>query len=174
MRKRNRNQPGRRSVSEGRQGAYYLGMAMMVVGGLLFFSTFISSALNFGDFTDFENRTLSMAVRAITGMGLLIMGGFVRGIGAKGLAGSGVILDPERARRDLEPFSRQGGGMLKDGLDEAGIDLGSRATGSPKAPTTVMVRCLACDHLNEEDSRFCQDCGAPIRSKPQKRTLDAD
>lgn len=82
-------------------------MALMVVGALLFFSTFISSALHFGDFTDFENRTRSMAVRSLTGMGLLIVGGLIRGVGAKG---------------------------------------------------------LACDHLNEEDSKFCQECGAPMRA----------
>lgn len=32
-------------------------------------------------------------------------------------AGSGVILDPEKAKEELEPFSRMAGGMVKDALD---------------------------------------------------------
>jgi hypothetical protein len=46
-----------------------------------------------------------------------------------GLAGSGVKLDPEEARRDVEPWSRMTGGVLKDAMDEAGIKLGGQASG---------------------------------------------
>ena len=51
--------------------------------------------------------------RAIAGMGLLIVGGIVRGIGARGLAGSGVVLDPDKAHEELEPYSRMAGGMVR-------------------------------------------------------------
>jgi hypothetical protein len=36
-------------------------------------------------------------------------------------------LDPEQARRDLEPLNRSRGAMVKDALDEADIHLGQTA-----------------------------------------------
>ena len=42
----------------------------------------------------------------------------------RGLAGSGVVLDPEKAREDVEPWSRMAGGVVKDALDESGIQVG--------------------------------------------------
>jgi cytochrome c biogenesis protein CcdA len=146
----------RKQVSQERKAAYYVGMALMAVGFLLFFSTFVTFAANFGDFTNFEDRAKSNMFRAISGMALLIIGGAVKGIGARGLAGSGVVLDPEGARKDLEPFSRQAGGMLKDALDEADLKIGGAAG------QVVMVKCRACGKLNEEDSKFCQECGAQL------------
>lgn len=143
-------------ISEERKATYYLGAALMVAGGLTFLSVFITGAMNFGDFSDFESDSKSSMFRAILGMVLLVLGGVLRQIGSRGLAGSGVVLDPERARTDLEPYSRMAGGMVKDALDEA--DLG-RARGAGPA---VMVRCGACRRLNEEDSKFCQECGKPL------------
>lgn len=66
------------------------------------------------------------------------------------------MLDPEQARQDLEPFSRQAGGMLKDALDEAAVNLGG------KPERVVMLKCAACGKLNEEDSKFCRECGAKM------------
>ena len=77
----------------------------------------------------------------------------MRGIGGRGLAGSGVVLDPSQARQDLEPYSRMAGGMLGDALDEADVNLGA------EPEQVVMVRCPACRTLNEEGSKFCQECG---------------
>jgi cytochrome c biogenesis protein CcdA len=151
----------RRDVSPERQGAFYIGGAMMVVGFLSFFSVFVTGAMNFGDFTDFESRTRGEAMRAVIGMGLIVVGAFVRNVGRAGAAGSGLVLDPRQARKDLEPFSRQNGGMLKDALDEAGVDLG-KALGGAGGKPVVMIRCRACSKLNEEDSKFCQECGAAI------------
>jgi hypothetical protein len=86
-------------------------------------------------------------------------------IGARGLAGSGVVLDPEKARGDLEPYTRMAGGMLKDALDETGLLSPNRS--APKEPQqapekVVMVKCTACGKLNEEDSKFCQECGRQL------------
>lgn len=47
-------------------------------------------------------------------------------IGRMGLAGAGVKLDPEEARRDVEPWARMTGGIVKDALDEAGIKLSDK------------------------------------------------
>lgn len=143
-------------ISDQRKTAFYVGTGLMILGGLLFASTFVTSAMRFGDFTDFEGRARSEMLRAIGGMALLVVGGIVRGIGARGMAGSGMFLDPEQARQELQPFSRMTGGMLKDVLEEANINLGG------KPERVVMIKCAACGKLNDEDSKFCQECGRPI------------
>ncbi len=140
-------------ISEERRTVYYLGVALMVVGGLLFASVFVTFAVHFGDFSNFESRAKSEMWRALLGMGLMIVGGIVRRIGARGLAGYGVVLDPEKAREELEPYSRMTGGMVKDALEEAQIDLGG------KKERVIMIKCQSCGKLNEEDSKFCQECG---------------
>lgn len=156
----NRSRPSR--ISQPRQTAYYIGTAMMIVGFLTFFSVFVTGAANFGDFSNFTNDARSSAMRAVIGMALLIGGVVVRTIGARGLAGSGAVLDPEQAREDLKPYSRMTGGMVKDVLDAADIDLGRGRSDRPDQAPAVMIRCQACRQLNEEDSKFCQECGKPL------------
>ena len=85
--------------------------------------------------------------RAIGGMVLIIVGQVIASIGAKGLAGSGIKLDPEQARKDLEPYSRMAGGMVKDALEEADINLGGG-----RSERIIMIKCRGCSKLNEEDS----------------------
>jgi hypothetical protein len=145
-----------KNISEERQMAYYLGGALMVIGGLLFFSVFITGAMNFGNFSNFEGRAQSSMFRALGGMALLFIGGIIRGIGAKGLAGSGVVLDPNKAREELEPYSRMAGGMVKDAMDEAQINIGG------KPERVVMIKCPACSTLNAEDSKFCKECARKL------------
>jgi len=144
-----------RQVSEERKAAYYLGSVLIGVGLLLFLSVFVTAAMNFGDFDDFETRSSNEMFRAIAGMALIFVGKIVRGIGARGLAGSGVVLDPERARRELEPYSRMAGGMVKDALQEAQV-----GSGGPQR--VVMVKCGACAQLNDEDAQFCKACGKAL------------
>lgn len=154
-----------KKVSAERKAAYQVGLIMTVIGLLLFLSVFVTGAMNFGDFSNFDQNVRSSMFRGIGGMILMIAGSAVRSIGARGIAGSGVVLDPEQARKDLEPFSRQAGGMAKDLLDEAGIDLGrGRAAADDESSRgqVVMLRCTHCRKLNEEDSKFCQECGEPI------------
>lgn len=143
-------------ISEGRRIAYYIGMGLMVLGGILFVSTFVTFAMHFGDFSNFASNAKSEMLRAFGGMAFLIVGGIIRGIGAQGLAGSGVVLDPDVARQDLEPYSRMAGGMVKDALEEADVNLGRRPE------KVIMIKCPSCGKLNEEDSKFCQECGKQI------------
>jgi hypothetical protein len=145
-----------REISEGRKTAYYVGMGLMVLGGLMFASTFLIFAVNFGNFSNFNAVAQSTIFLAFGGMALLIVGGIIRGIGARGLAGSGAVLDPGRARQELEPYSRMVGGMVHDALDEAKVDL----SGQPER--VVIVKCPSCGRLNEEDSKFCQECGKAL------------
>jgi hypothetical protein len=112
--------------------------------------------MHFGDFSNFESNAKSSMLRAIGGMGLLVLGGIIRRIGARGLAGSGVVLDPQKAREDVAPYSRMAGGMVKDALDEAQIELGGAKE------KVIMIKCQKCGKLNEEDSKFCQECGTKL------------
>lgn len=145
-----------RRISPERKAAYYLGTVLSVIGGLLFLSAMVSGIAQFGNFDNFEHNARSAMARVFGGMALLVVGGIVRGVGARGLAGSGVVLDPEKAREELEPYSRMAGGMVKDALDEAGVVPGA------KPERVVMIKCAACGKLNEEDSRFCQECGRAL------------
>lgn len=97
---------------------------------------------------------------------LLIAGGqAIRSVAARGVAGSGLVLDPERARDDLEPWARVGGGLVGDALDEAGLQ-GRReddpSSGSATEPQEIYVRCRSCKGLNDESARFCDQCGAEL------------
>lgn len=154
----NRPSP-RRQVPQHRRGLYYLGMALTGLGLLLFLSTFVTACSGFGDFTDFDNRAKPQFGTALTGMVLAMIGGVLQGIGRRGLAGAGVLLDPERAREDLEPWSRMTGGMVKDALDEAGV---ARRVDDTSAQPAIKVRCLGCKALNDEHDRFCGQCGKPL------------
>jgi hypothetical protein len=145
-----------RHISDERKTAYYVGMGLQILGGLLFASTFVTGLMHFGDFKDFDGQARSEGFRAFGGMALLIIGGIIRGIGERGLAGSGVLLDPEKAREDLEPYSRMAGGMAKDLLEEANIKIG----GEPVK--VIMVKCRLCGGLNQESAKFCQECGAKL------------
>ncbi|MFO1475080.1 MAG: SHOCT domain-containing protein [Verrucomicrobiota bacterium] len=120
--------PPQRQVSPERKKLYYIGMAVTVIGVLCFISVFISGALHFGDFSNFEQRGRSEATRAVLGMVMMIAGGFLTHIGRMGIAGSGIKLDPEEARRDVEPWARMTGGVVKDAMDEAGVKLGSQSS----------------------------------------------
>ncbi len=147
-----------RRISPARKGLYYTGLALIAIGLLAFGSVFVTGALHFGDFHNFEANAKSEMLRAFGGMALVFLGGVLAVIGARGAAGSGVVLDPQRAREDLEPYSRMAGGMLHDAIDESGLL--NRAPTEPRR--VVMIKCPSCGKLNEEDARFCQECGKPL------------
>lgn len=155
------NEPNRQ-IPGNRKALYYLGMAASGVGMLLFLSVFVMMVANFGNFdADFGQRIQSGGVRAVTGMLMMIVGGVLMKIGSRGWAGAGVLLDPERARKDVEPWARMGGGMVQDALSE--IDAVKESHGRPAASEPqVKVRCPACRALNVETAKFCNQCGAAI------------
>lgn len=148
-----------RRISEGRKRIYYAGMALSIIGGLSFASTFVLFTTQMFIGPDFDASlklgALSFVLGA-AGIMLLIVGTCMRKIGAEGLAGSGAVLDPEQAREELEPWARMKGGLIKDALDEADIHIGGAAQ------KVVMVKCPSCGKLNEEDSKFCQECGQQL------------
>lgn len=148
-----------RDISIGRKILYYLGMMVTVIGMLLFFSTFVTFLLHFGDFTDFNSRVTSEGLRAFGGIFCIVIGQSLRLVGLSGVAGSGLKLNPQEARRDLEPWSRMSGGILKDALDEAGIDVSGQ---SKEMPFDEQLRRL--DTLRQ-DGLLSEEEYASARSK---------
>jgi len=131
-------------------------MGVSALGLLLFVSVFFTFMDNFGNFDDFTGRAKNEMARSIGGMALMMVGGFMIRLGRRGAAGSGLVLDPEQAREDLEPWSRMGGGMVNDALEE--VDALQNLKGEDK----IKVRCRSCKTLNDEDAKFCDQCGAEM------------
>jgi hypothetical protein len=144
-----------RQVSLGRKIAFYLGYLLMAAGALLFLSIFFV-----GPPIAQPSRLGSLALRSLGGLALILLGRSLRRIAIRGLAGSLLILDPPRARDDLEPWSRAAGGLLDDALSEVRTlkDAARRA----EAGAETRRRCQRCETPNEADARYCKRCGAEL------------
>lgn len=146
-------------IPQERKTMYYIGNGLMIVGMILFFSVFVSVGCMmsdpFGSSTSMPNFG-----NAIFGFILIAIGGVVKNIGAKGVAGSGVILDPEQAREDLKPYSEAAGGMLNDVISN--VDAIDKLTKPEEEKEVVKIRCRSCKALNDEDAKFCKSCGAEL------------
>ena len=153
-----------RSIAPERRQAYAVGIVLQVLGGIAFLIGFVgfatggmaavNSAGQAG--SPFSWWFVCLGAMAVLGIGI-----FVRRVAARGVAGSGLVLDPDRAREDLEPFARAGGGLLRDALDEAGL-LGQDAPLRESQGQVVKLRCRECRALNDETDRFCSSCGAKL------------
>lgn len=155
-----------KQISEKRKGLYNIGLVVMIIGGCLFALPFLMipivmiAGVAGGVGGGIPKSIICVPIvflAAFIGLGLIVAGGAMRTIAARGTAGSGLVLDPEKAREDLKPWTGMAGGMVKDVLDEADIHL----NGS-KPQQVVMIRCPHCKTLNEEGSKFCQECGKPL------------
>jgi hypothetical protein len=141
-------------ISPWRKAAYYGGGALIALGivgfGTSFFLFAAGAEAHAGEWPP-RGWTFAMVGMAVAAVGM-----FLRYVGARGLAGSGVLLDPSRARKDLEPYSRMTGGLIKDALEAADL-----RPSDPPAPL-VKLRCRACSALSPEDAKFCSACGQPL------------
>jgi hypothetical protein len=153
-------------ISEDRKRLYDTGLVMMIIGGCLFALPFLAIPIvMIGGIRAGGPPRMAVIVPiaflgAFIGFGLIAAGGIMRSIAARGKAGSGLVLDPQQARKDLEPWSRMAGGVVKDALEEADIKPGE--TPNQEAQKVVMLQCTQCGKLNEADSKFCQECGRPM------------
>jgi hypothetical protein len=173
------NAPGS-PIPPRRKALYYGGLALIVAGSLLFVSSFFGrTGPEVGgrddpkpgdpDFweraqarhEEFRRGMNASMVRALLGMGLALAGGVLMTVGARGAAGSGLLLDPARAREDLKPWSRLGGGVVQDALSEVNV-VKKMEEGAGRPPPQVKVRCQKCQALNDEAARFCNQCGSAI------------
>src|SRR5690242_4296938 len=105
-----------RDITPERKLMYYAGLGCTGLGLLL--SVFVTGCANFGNFDNFEGKAKSSMARAIGGMVLMMIGGGLMTVGRLGTAGAGVVLDPRKMRKDLEPWNRAAGGMTNDALGE--------------------------------------------------------
>lgn len=149
-------------LAKHRKVTYYIGMGMIILGFILFISVFFSFAgIMSNSHSMFSAFTGGFHFgRSIVGMLLMIAGSIVMNIGAKGAAGSGLLLDPEQAREDLKPFNEAKGGMINDVVSN--IDVLDRFTQPNKGKEVIKIRCKSCGCLNDEDSKFCKSCGREI------------
>ena len=135
-----------RKISPERRTLYYFGMALSVVGFILFVTgpfsgcnqrspgvsvtkdgrVTVESIGHWGDI-GWGKSTGPNVVQIVCGFVMFGAGTFLMTLARKGPAGTGLILDPDRERKDMEPWSRMKGGMLEDALDEAGVDLARKA-----------------------------------------------
>lgn len=145
-------------IKKHRKVTYYIGLALIGAGFLLFISVFFSAASAMSD--PFSGRPFLPFGRAVAGMVMIIIGGIVTGLGARGAAGSGLILDPDRAREDLKPFNEAKGGMINDVISN--IDALDDITLSRDSKEIIKIKCRSCGSLNDEDARFCKSCGKEI------------
>lgn len=77
-----------------------------------------------------------------------------------GAAGSGLLLDSDKAREDLKPFSEAKGGMINDVISN--IDAIDQITNLNEIKEVIKIKCRSCGSLNDEDSRFCKGGGKEL------------
>ncbi|MEA4849094.1 MAG: zinc ribbon domain-containing protein [Clostridiaceae bacterium] len=145
-------------ITKERKATYYIGIGMMGIGFILFISVFFTAASFMND--PFGGGGGPSFSNAVVGMVLMIAGSVVMNIGAKGAAGSGLLLDPERAREDLKPFNEAKGGMINDVISN--IDAIDQITNSNEIKEIVKIKCRSCGSLNDEDAKFCKACGKEL------------
>jgi amino acid transporter len=130
---------------------------MIAIGFILFISVFFSVAGSMND--PFRSGPPPFG-NAVIGMVLMIAGGIVTSIGARGAAGSGLVLDPEKAREDLKPLNEAKGEMINDVISN--IDVVDKIIQPHEEKQVVKIRCRNCGGLNDEDAKFCKGCGREI------------
>jgi hypothetical protein len=146
-------------ITKERKTAYYIGMAMIFIGFLLFISVFFAVARFMNNPMSLMNRGPSFT-NSILGMIIMIAGFIIMSIGAKGTAGSGFVLDPEKARKDLKPFNEAKGEMLNDVISN--IDVIDKITAPHEKTEIIKIKCRICGSLNDEDAKFCKSCGTEL------------
>lgn len=151
-----------KEITTERKLLFYGGTALMVTGFILFLIPFFSviNYMNQGNFA-MMNDSASPAtsfIWAVIGMVLLVIGRTLRSAGARGLAGSGLVLDPQRAKEELSTYSEAVGGMVRDAVNAFEKDKDKMTDSS----SIIKVRCHSCRALNDEDAAYCKSCGKPL------------
>lgn len=156
--------PPARDIPPERKTLFYFGMILNVGGVALCLGSMLFLFAGMGTSGIHDGPPKAMFTAFLGGIIAAAGRGLMR-VGRRGAAGSGLVLDPKQARRDLEPWNRAAGGMASDALEEVGPlrDLadGLRRAG-PAAEPAVKVRCRACRALADESARFCPQCGQPM------------
>lgn len=96
-------------VQAWRKAAYYGGGVLMAVGFIMFFSVIAEFLLVFSHPSNAGSRIFGVFPFAFFGVFIIGAGSWLRGLGRRGLAGSGVLLSPTGEARDAEPWNRSQG-----------------------------------------------------------------
>ena len=147
----------KKEISEERKMLYYAGMIVTGIGIVLFFSTFFMF-MNPERLFNGASSMGSVMARPFIGFIMIAIGNFMRVVAARGVAGSGLVLDPKKAREDLSPWSTMAGGMINDALEETNIGTNKDVL-KEVVKEVIKVRCRSCSALNDYDAKFCKDCG---------------
>jgi len=145
-------------ITKRRKVIYYIGIGMMVSGFLLFISVFLDTARFMND--PFMYGRQPSFISPIIGMIIMIVGTATINIGAKGAAGSGLLLDPEKAKEDLKPFNEAKGKMINDVVSN--IDIIDNIGKFHEEKEIIKIKCRSCGSLNDEDAKFCKNCGKEV------------
>lgn len=129
-----------------RKTLYYFGMILSIIGIILFLSNFV--AIFTGNIFNFN------PIVPLVGFFMIAIGQIIRIIGAKGIAGSGIILDPEKAREDVKPYSKAMGGVIDDVMSNFDTKSANKEI--------IKIKCRNCGTLNDEDSTYCKSCGEKL------------
>ena len=65
----------------------------------------------------------------------------------------------KKARADLSPWTHMAGGMINDVLEETPLN---KKTETSSVKEVIKIRWKSCNELNEEDARFCKNCGEKL------------
>jgi len=148
----------KKKISNERKALYYVGMGMMIIGVILFLSVFVTAFT--GDPFEMMNSGRNPMANGFVGFVMIFIGSIIMNIGARGAAGSGLILDPDKAREDLNPYASAAGRLINDALDE--VDVLKKGGIEKETDEIIKIRCRECGELNEEDAKFCKNCGKTL------------
>ncbi len=142
-------------ISNQRKVLYYIGIGIVVIGFILFMSSFFVEMD-----TGYSMETPSFFKRGVLGMICMIVGLVLASIGRSGAAGSGFLLDPDKQREDLKPFNESKGRMINDVIENVDILKNINQSSKEKGNIEVIkIKCRECRELNDEDAKFCKKCG---------------
>jgi hypothetical protein len=145
-------------LKSSRKVTYYIGLGIIVLGIISFFIPFLYTSGFMSN--SFIEAGIPPFANSVIGIILIAVGSLVKEIGAKGTAGSGLLLDPDKAREDLKPFNEAKGGMINDVIRN--IDIVDDIANSNQKQEVIKIKCRSCGSLNDEDAKFCKGCGKDL------------
>lgn len=161
-------------ISSRRKLVFYAGRLITLVGLVFLLSIFFvgpfllrtpsATELGGNGLTEVGRKTVDVILRGLIGFFLIPIGIAIASFAKAGIAGSGMVLDPDQAREDVRPWSEMEGKILDDKLSQVGIvkAMEKSLNAGQGAKEVVMVRCRACQALNDESAKFCDQCSQPL------------
>jgi hypothetical protein len=146
-----------------RNALFYLGNVLALVGLLLFLSTFLTAALNFGNFDHFDERGRSTGLRAFSGIVLIAIGAAISGMSAARLTRSRLIQNFQQLRDQVQlnspPTESPPVRCAYCNVENDPKLSNCTACGAPLSKKRC---CAGCGNVNDPDAKFCNQCGAAL------------